>query len=616
MLALNPTNDRLKFILKTYGDKYPTVVIDMVDIIAQTVGEDRWFTELREAAEQNDPRFKADLDRWGHGSAHHVSERAPKEFVETLVALVNEMPKFKTRHRADPIFPWIATGLAKRYASFLNDKTNYPPLYADRVRQLRRAGTMLALWYERTRPNLGEYDFDTAIKEAKEWNEEHGPIPQGEIVTQLADGWTAQKLTTPDQLAREGDVMQHCVGSYSGDVEKGRTTIYSLRDKHGRPHVTIEVKNDRFVQIQGKQDTPPAKQYVPYVDEFKEWAEENDISTSRVASHLTEYAAALDEHANDVEEEHIGIYAQDWYDNVGSAEDTVEWLKHGMSYSEAELAGSLESEDVTPEEYGKFPDPVLQKITEGGGVPSGLDKLIAIARMARLLEELASQRVTPEPPSSAQAELFEHAPRRTAPGGRVPGHEPTGTKMRKSWWGDSVLRWPSIDFDHWEGWRRDDEDVDLLWLYPAEEWLAEEFKSDPGEDEYVGPWFLNRFTPEQATEWWDLGIVDGDLAAGLRSYRVKPDIIEKAKEKSDAIEASLDEFEALKKKASWESAKKPALGEGQEEQIKAEVERLRQEIARYAKVIAQQIAEQIDSAGVYRNPKKRTSKRRASRPRR
>jgi hypothetical protein len=572
MLAPNPTNDRLKFILKTYGDKYPTVVIDMVDIIAQTVGEDRWFTELYRSAEENDPRFKADLDKWGHGSAHHVSERAPKEFVEALVTLVNEMPKFKTRHRADPIFPWIATGLAKRYASFLNDKTNYPPLYADRVRQLRRAGTMLALWYERTRPNLGEYDFDTAIKEAKEWADEFGPIPQGEVVTQLADGWTAQKLTTPEQLAREGDVMQHCVGSYAGDVANGRTTIYSLRDEHGRPHVTIEVKNDRVQQIQGKQDTPPAKQYVPYVDAFKEWLEEHDVSTSRVPPHLTEYAAALDEHAYDVEEEHIGMYAQDWYDNVRSAETTAEWLKSGMSYSEAELAGSLEAEDVTPEEYNKFPYGVHRKITSQGGVPRDLDKLVAIGRMANLLEKLAPQRDPLAGPGS-QVELFEQGPS-TA---RKPGHDPTGeVEVKVRWKERPQLRWPSIDFETWDEDHHGD-DSDLFWLYPAEEWLAADFvPSDEGRkwEHYVGPWFIHRFTPDEATEWWEAGIEDGDKAAELRNRRVTLKMLKQ-----------LDDDENI-----------PFI----------DVE----------KASADQIIDAIDAAGITRNPKKRTSKRRASRPRR
>jgi hypothetical protein len=36
--------------------------------------------------------------------------------------------------------------------------------------------------------------------------------------------------------------MGHCVGGYCPDVVEGRSRIYSLRDKKGQPHVTIEVK--------------------------------------------------------------------------------------------------------------------------------------------------------------------------------------------------------------------------------------------------------------------------------------------------------------------------------------------------------------------------------------
>jgi hypothetical protein len=44
-----------------------------------------------------------------------------------------------------------------------------------------------------------------------------------------------------DALKYEGETMGHCVGGYCPDVVEGRSRIYSLRDKKGQPHVTIEV---------------------------------------------------------------------------------------------------------------------------------------------------------------------------------------------------------------------------------------------------------------------------------------------------------------------------------------------------------------------------------------
>ena len=44
-----------------------------------------------------------------------------------------------------------------------------------------------------------------------------------------------------DALKYEGDTMGHCVGGYCPDVIAGKSRIYSLRDKRGEPHVTVEV---------------------------------------------------------------------------------------------------------------------------------------------------------------------------------------------------------------------------------------------------------------------------------------------------------------------------------------------------------------------------------------
>ena len=48
-----------------------------------------------------------------------------------------------------------------------------------------------------------------------------------------------------DALKYEGETMGHCVGGYCPDVLEGRSRIYSLRDKKGQPHVTIEVAPSR-----------------------------------------------------------------------------------------------------------------------------------------------------------------------------------------------------------------------------------------------------------------------------------------------------------------------------------------------------------------------------------
>jgi len=112
-----------------------------------------------------------------------------------------------------------------------------------------------------------------------------------------------------EALKYEGDTMGHCVGGYCPDVLEGRSRIYSLRDKRGEPHVTVEVqpmrgselgryaadlpegedvaamKNppNRIVQIKGKQNAAPKEDYLPYVQDFVrsgEWSDVGDLKNT------------------------------------------------------------------------------------------------------------------------------------------------------------------------------------------------------------------------------------------------------------------------------------------------------------------------------------------------
>jgi hypothetical protein len=142
-----------------------------------------------------------------------------------------------------------------------------------------------------------------------------------------------------DALKYEGDTMGHCVGGYCPDVAKGKSRIYSLRDKKGEPHVTVEVNpiatqkaignlprperealaksvKDQYFggvmpgassedkywelldkayidkygepqpsikQIKGKQNAAPKEDYLPYVQDFVrsgEWSDVGDFKNT------------------------------------------------------------------------------------------------------------------------------------------------------------------------------------------------------------------------------------------------------------------------------------------------------------------------------------------------
>ena len=76
--------------------------------------------------------------------------------------------------------------------------------------------------------------------------------------------WTIQQLTTSRALATEGDVMRHCVASYSSKLDK--TSIWSLQVREGsRTHrvMTIAIDNEQCLvtQVRGRFNINPQKAF-------------------------------------------------------------------------------------------------------------------------------------------------------------------------------------------------------------------------------------------------------------------------------------------------------------------------------------------------------------------
>jgi len=113
----------------------------------------------------------------------------------------------------------------------------------------------------------------------------------------------ARKSVANDALRNEGDIMGHCVGGYCEYVHSGESKIYSLRDKQGMSHVTVEVEPEgaqvrtpygnnptgeivrepNIVQIKGKQNRAPMDKYLPYVQDFVKggkWGEVGDLQNT------------------------------------------------------------------------------------------------------------------------------------------------------------------------------------------------------------------------------------------------------------------------------------------------------------------------------------------------
>ena len=135
-------------------------------------------------------------------------------------------------------------------------------------------------WALATRPNIMGMSWDDAQKAQRAWHRKQEKLASdraalaGETVFRWPDGWTVQHLTTAAQLKSEGDIMGHCVGSYSDRVADDETHIFSIRDARGRPHVTVEVQADGGVeQIKAKKNRPASP---ALLERVADWLEDAD----------------------------------------------------------------------------------------------------------------------------------------------------------------------------------------------------------------------------------------------------------------------------------------------------------------------------------------------------
>ncbi len=141
-------------------------------------------------------------------------------------------------------------------------------------------------WYEANHPRLSKYTMEQAARAAEDWHHglhggvvlPRGSVRRGELVLVHPDSdvndpdgfWTIQRLTSRHQYEDEGRALRHCVGGggYWVQHEIGNTEIYSVRDEHGDPVLTIEVTvqhDDGVVipksieQIKGKNNEVPLR---------------------------------------------------------------------------------------------------------------------------------------------------------------------------------------------------------------------------------------------------------------------------------------------------------------------------------------------------------------------
>lgn len=73
-----------------------------------------------------------------------------------------------------------------------------------------------------------------------------------------------------NEIKNEGSTLNHCVATYIDSVCEGKTNIVFLRDitKPKDPLITIEIKNNKVVQIKGKNNRSPNVEEMQFINDY------------------------------------------------------------------------------------------------------------------------------------------------------------------------------------------------------------------------------------------------------------------------------------------------------------------------------------------------------------
>jgi hypothetical protein len=173
----------------------------------------------------------------------HIPHRLPKPLVKWL-ATAMERSELTEGHKAvmvGPIADWLVGAQPNNYETM----------------SLYHAYTASRVWHEQVQQCEAE-DPGKGYK-------------TNDVVYDFGNGWKVVRIKDPRDLHLEGSKMQNCLktAAYDSAVRSGASLIFSLRDPHNKPHVTMEFNSDQILrQMMGKQNEYPDDRYIPYIWNF------------------------------------------------------------------------------------------------------------------------------------------------------------------------------------------------------------------------------------------------------------------------------------------------------------------------------------------------------------
>ena len=162
---------------------------------------------------------------------------------------------------------------------------------------------------EYLKTNNAYSSFEKVLELSEKWHhlmEEKGKIKEKhkqlyqsslkgtKFIQDLPNEMKVYRLLTSEALDFESNYMGHCVGqgNYDKGVINGTIEIYSIRDKNGEPHATLEIRGNDVYQCKGKGNKIPVQKYMPSIQEFvkiKKWNIKHDIKNIGLIQKDNEY---------------------------------------------------------------------------------------------------------------------------------------------------------------------------------------------------------------------------------------------------------------------------------------------------------------------------------------
>lgn len=273
----NAPKPRMKFVIDRFWKKEPGVVVTTAYLLTSLLGQENNIEWKRLISAANDS----------------YEDAGDPDAVDPLETIERALDLLPAHHVSDFLIPWIAQQLSLLRKATLDRPRPDLETYGEAVSLLIKKGPVIAQWAKHERVDLGKVTLAQAFAAVADWQRDKGGVSAGTVVYKFADGYTMQDLPQ-SCLLDETTVMQHCVGEggYDEAVESGTTKIFSLRDKAGRPHATIEwnIPKNRVMQVKGKQNEAPIAKYQKMVNEFLR----EHLSTRELSEDDVERLGSLD----------------------------------------------------------------------------------------------------------------------------------------------------------------------------------------------------------------------------------------------------------------------------------------------------------------------------------